>query len=175
MKNIKTGLMWAAVNPNTNRAVLPIILALLLATGCATRSITKEALMGDPQIKAIHNSMSEEEAVTVVCRQLEKQIGRIVNDPNAGGDTLISFDKSGFVCGHHYQNTCPPTLASVLFDPVHFEKKSVAFADVKRITLLAGKVYYLYGDKTELCAFFPSRKDKNDFLAALLLLCPNFH
>jgi hypothetical protein len=180
MKSIKTGLMTAAVNPNTNRAALLIILALLLTTGCTIRPITKEALMGDPQIKAIHNNMSEEEAVAVARRQLEKQIKSIVNDPNAGGDTLISFDKTGFVSGNHY---LPKTItpASLVFDelidpvPVYFNRKTVAFADVKRITLFAGRVYYLYGDKGDICAFYPSSKDRKDFLAALLLLCPNLH
>ena len=69
MKTIKAFLL-AAVNPQTTRGILPLILPLLLASGCVS-SVTREAIIRDPEISAVYHHISPEEAVAAMRHQME--------------------------------------------------------------------------------------------------------
>jgi hypothetical protein len=189
MKTI-TAFLLAAVNPQTTRGILPLILPLLLASGCVS-SVTKSAVMGDPQISAIQGQMSKEEAVAVLRHQMENTVKHRSFDIPAffqEGAVIDSFsvDSSGFVFkGHKMVDPRPAPPAGFHYTynyaiPIPVGDTTIAFADIKWIKK-TGRFYMLFKDRgsllhDQLGAFDSSSTNSSDmkkFLAALFLLCPN--
>jgi hypothetical protein len=184
MKAITLSLL-AALNPLTARGLALLMPVAILASGCSSYDVTREGLMHNPQIIAIQGQMSEEKALAVLRRQIDRGQGagfRANGYSVSMGDNgySISVDRSGFVIkralripdGTGFTFIPLPALVSLHVPGTPLPDRTVAFADVKNVHFLI-KFYHLYASDGVFWVFNLTSKDKNEFLAALFFLCPN--
>ena len=167
-------------------SMLALILVLPLASGC--KSLSKDAVLSDPQISALHDKMSKEEAVAVIQHRIQPNLN--ILDGNYDG---TSVGPSGFVIHRSIKYGVGGRIAYGRYYPANVRTIAlpditIPFADVKAITCeREGGIfrsslgtYYLSergpahgGYHGKFCRFYPERKDRKEFLAAVFLLCPN--